>query len=887
MPLSAGEKFGQYEVLSLLGQGGMGEVYRARDTTLKRDVALKVLPATFLRDHDRMARFQREAEVLASLDHPNIGHIHGIVDSEDSRGLVLALVEGPTLADHIEAGPMPPAEAIHVAKQIIDALEYAHDRGVVHRDLKPANVKITPDGAVKVLDFGLAKVLEDEPPPSSLANSPTLTVGHTRAGMILGTAAYMSPEQAVGRIVDRRSDIFSFGAVLYEMLTGERAFAGATTPDVLEAVVKNDPDWSQLPAGTPRYLRRLLERTLTKDRKQRLQAIGEARIILEKGEDAIEAARPGEPRVGSKLPWITATIAGAAALALGYVAYRHNTEEPPPLQKLSILPPNKGSVSGLAIPAISPDGHRLAFGAAVNGKTSLWVRELDALTARQLPGTEDGLYPFWSPDSRTVAFFTAAKLKKIDVAGGPAITLCDASAARGGTWAGDVIVFGLGGVGMLLQVPAAGGAPTPILRPDSAAGETLLRWPWFLPDGRHFLYSVNSTDQEKVGIFVADLATKQHQRVIGAASNAAYVPTLGAKQGHLLFARDRTLMALPFDAGKLQPTGDAVPIAEDIDRGANSLQNQFSASQNGVLVYKSGGSSGGLQLTWFDRSGKSLGVVSPPSNMPSRGAISPDGFTVAWDRIDAQTSVPDVWLYDLKRGTNSRFTFGPSGNFDPVWSSDGTHIAFSSTREGMPQVFQRGTRGVETDQLLTPALGDPPHPTHASAWSPDGRYFIVEVTGGPNGTDIWVQPLFGDRKPFPYLNTSFNEIQARFSPDGKWVAYSSDETRRFEVYVQTFPSPGGKSQISTEGGSKTAWSRDGKELYFIGADRKMMAANIKTGQKIEAGTPKALFDTRIGGGSGNLFDVSKDGRFLIPWVPEDVTDLPLTVVLNWPAMLKK
>ncbi len=423
MPLSVGDKLGHYEVLSLLGQGGMGEVYRARDTTLKRDVALKVLPPAFLRDPDRMARFQREAEVLASLDHPNIGHIHGLVDSADSRALVLALIEGPTLADRVAAGPVPLDEAIAISKQIIDALEYAHDRGVVHRDLKPANVKITPDGVVKVLDFGLAKVLEDEPPASALSNSPTLTLGHTRAGVILGTAAYMSPEQAVGRAVDRRSDIFSFGAVLYEMLTGKRAFAGATTPDVLEAVVKTDPDWSKLPADTPAYLRRLLERMLAKDRKQRLQAIGEARIALENPVEQAFGLPRSEPRPQGAV-YALAALAAVAILALAALAFLHFREPPPGLVKFEFPPPEKGTlVQGVGPPAVSPDGRRVAFIAAVDGKRMLWVRDLDSLESRMLPGTDNAAVPFWALDSRQIGFGAAGKLMKIDMTGGPAITI--------------------------------------------------------------------------------------------------------------------------------------------------------------------------------------------------------------------------------------------------------------------------------------------------------------------------------------------------------------------------------------------------------------------------------------------------------------------------------
>jgi eukaryotic-like serine/threonine-protein kinase len=511
MPLNVGDRLGHYEVLSLIGVGGMGEAYKARDTTLKRDVALKVLPTTFLRDPGRMARFQREAEVLASLDHTNIGHIYGIIDSEDLRGLVLALIEGPTLADRIEAGPVPLDEAVAISKQIIDALEYAHDRGVVHRDLKPANVKITPEGVVKVLDFGLAKVLEDEPPRSSLANSPTLTLGHTRTGVILGTAAYMSPEQAVGRPVDRRSDIFSFGAVLYEMLTGKRAFAGTTTPDVLEAVVKNDPDWSALPSGTPEYLRRLVERTLAKDRKQRLQAIGEARIALEHP-DRVELGTTTAPS-RSWPGWVWPGMAALFALVAAALAFIHFRETPEQTLRYTIAGPESSLVQSFAI---SPDGRSLVI-AAVGGKRQLWLRPMDALQAQPMPFTEDATYPFWSPDSRDIGFFAQGKLKKVPASGGPAQSLCDATDGRGASWSrDDVIVFSPSPAAISIQrVAAAGGLPVDVTR---TKGDQ--RYPVFLPDARHFLYLVRGATADQSGIYVSSLDGKENRRLLTDVLNA-------------------------------------------------------------------------------------------------------------------------------------------------------------------------------------------------------------------------------------------------------------------------------------------------------------------------------------------------------------------------------
>jgi serine/threonine protein kinase len=573
MPLSVGDKLGHYEVISLLGQGGMGEVYRARDTTLKRDVALKVLPATFLRDPERMARFQREAEVLASLDHPNIGHIHGIVDSEDSRGLVLALIEGPTLADRIEAGPVPLDEAVAIAKQIIDALEYAHDRGVIHRDLKPANVKITPEGVVKVLDFGLAKMLEDEPPPSSLANSPTLTLGHTRAGVILGTAAYMSPEQAVGRPVDRRSDIFSFGAVLYEMLAGKRAFAGATTPDVLEAVVKNDPYWSALPAGTPRYLRRLLERTLAKDRKQRLQAIGEARIALENPDrsEPGAATAPSQSRFG-KIAGIAAAVMTVVAVGLGTIAYRATQPAPlRPLMSLSLDVPDETSFS-LATNsggvALTGNGSRLVLTLrAADGNVRLYTRLVGQNQMKPLPGTEGARDPFFSPDGEWIGFFADSKLRKIPVEGGAAVTLCDAPNNRGASWDDDGnIIVALTGAGVLSRVPSAGGAPVRVTKVTGI--ERTHRWPRVLPGSQVVLYTDTAPPNYDDSIIAAvSLQTGEQKTLLRGGFSPRYIATSHGS-GHLIYLRQNTLFAVAFDPARLMLTGTPVPILEEVASSA-------------------------------------------------------------------------------------------------------------------------------------------------------------------------------------------------------------------------------------------------------------------------------------------------------------------------------
>jgi Tol biopolymer transport system component/predicted Ser/Thr protein kinase len=862
MPLSLGTRIGSYEVLGPLGVGGMGEVYRARDTKLKREIALKVLPEPFANDPERMARFQREAEVLAALNHPNIAQIYGV----EERALVMELVEGETLK-----GPLPLETALNYARQIAAALEAAHAKGIVHRDLKPANVKVTPDGIVKVLDFGLAQLSPDrERAESDPSNSPTFTMSPTRAGMILGTAAYMSPEQARGKPVDKRADIWAFGVVLYEMLTGKQAFKGETITDVLAAVVKEEPDLTRVPAN----VRRLLESCLQKDPAQRLQSIGDFRWLLEETTPQTAAQATG-------LPWkILATGFAIVALVLGAAYFRRPTEQPR-VVKLSLLPP-ENTIFGGDLPAISPDGRRLAFVVTTGQERKLWIRDLDSVAARPLAGTERASYPFWSPDSRFIGFFTLGKLKSIDVTSGAVLTLCDAGNARGASWnQNGVILFTPDTRGVLLRVPATGGAVTPATTLDQALGEVSHRFPWFLPDGRHFLYTATSANLEKATIYLANLDSKERRPVLEAASNVVYTPP-----GYLLFVRDRTLMAQPFDPGQGKTTGDSVAVAEQIGYTPVQIQGQFTASQNGVLVYASdvGGQQNG-QLTWFDRSGNSVGRIGGPGLL-SRPAISPDGNIVAVDRPDQQTLLADIWLYDVRRDTATRFTFNSRFNDRPVWSPDGSHIAFRSTLGVGANLYQKATSGMATEEALDKAKGS----KFPYDWSQDGRYLIEGVTDPKTKLDIWVLPLFGDRKPFPYLQTEFNEAYARLSPNGKWLAYTSDETKRAEIYVQSFPTPGGKWQISTNGGLYPVWSRDGKELFYIGPDQKLTAVEVMGGDKFAAGTPRPLFTMHraiVGGGRGGWFDVSKDGRFLMPIPVENAAPVPMTVVVNWTAGLKR
>jgi serine/threonine protein kinase len=864
MPLVSGTLLGPYEIRALIGAGGMGEVYRARDTKLKRDVALKVLPEAFAKDPGRMLRFQREAEVLASLNHPNIAPIYGV----EERALIMELVEGES-----PKGPMPFDDAWKIALQIAGALEYAHERGVIHRDLKPANVKVTPEGVVKVLDFGLAKAFSETPDAACLdpENSPTVTLGATVAGTVMGTAAYMPPEQAKGKRVDKRADIWSWGVVLYELLTGERLFQGDEAADTLAQVLTKQPPLERAPP----QVRKLLRRCLEKDPRRRLRDIGDARDLLD------ETAAPRIPS-RARLGWITAGLLAVTALTFGILYFRKPTEVPRVI-RFSILPPEKGTFAP-DIPAISPDGRRMALVVTSGGQNSIWIRDLDSFAFRPLPGTEDARYPFWAPDSRQLAFFAGSKLKTIDLsvpsAPLPAVTICDCpSNVIGGSWGkGNVILFTPGfGSEPLSSIPAVGGTPTPVTKLQ--AGERFHAGPWFLPDGRHFLYQGIGVSAGTT-LYLGELGSKAQQTIRTGVSPGVY-----ASPGYVLFTTlEHFLMAQPVDGSKGEATGDPLAVfAEPIgSRGVGNIP-LFSASQNGVLVYASGAAgAGNVQLTWFDRSGIPNGTVGMPDRL-QYPAISPDGTTVAY----AHVSVPqggDIWLHDLARGSNTRFTprslrLIPS----PVWSGDGSHIAFFDrpSPEGSI-VYQRATRGQAQDEVLD--KGD--RIKRSVDWSSDSRYIIEEsLDTEKTGYKIWVQPLFGDRKPSPYLNSQFNETDAKLSPDGHWLAFVSDKSKGNQVYVTSFPKPGNDWPISVNGGDRPIWSRNGKELYFISADQKMMVVDLKPGSKFDYGAPKALFDVHID--PQDTFDVARDGRFLIPVPAEQGATTTIHVVINWQAGLNK
>ena len=884
MSIQPGSHIGQYDVLSLLGEGGMGAVFRGRDTTLKRDVALKVMTgvAATLEQH---ARFQREAEVLASLDHPNIGPIYGLLESEGDRVLVLALVEGPTLADLLSNGPLTESEALKIARQVIEALEYAHERGVIHRDLKPANIKITPEGVVKVLDFGLAKVLEDDPPARSSANSPTLTMGHTHAGMILGTAAYMSPEQAVGRPVDRRTDIFSFGAVLYEMLTGKQAFAGGSIPDILEAVVKQEPDSSGLEKLSPPS-RLLLNRCLEKDRKLRLQAIGEARILLDRPLAVLDQPLADPPP--RKFGWAPWAVAAVAALGFAGLAWVHFRAQPPIANLVKFtIPAPEGTTLGNSI-ALSPDGHWLAFFARTTSDSNsieVFLRSLDSLESKPVPGTEGAFgAPSWSPDSTRFVFTAGRTLKKVDIVSRSVQKIAELPAAyRGVTWAPDgTLVLGTARTG-LLKLSETGGPLVPLT--SLAKGEQHHESPEMLPDGIHFLYRRvgGDRDGDSLGVYLGSLdrgPDQQDSKPLWEGTEGTIHFAKGpGDSGFVIYTKDGTLLAqaIRSDGSKAEPA--AIPIAET---GSLSGAPTFSVSMTGVLAYRNGAGTSVNQLTWVDRTGKPVGRFGSPTTYGGV-ALSPDGTHAALQ------SEAHLFFADLARGVSTRVNPGDPSDGSAALSPDG-RIAFSYAVAGARgDLYVRQASGAGIPELLAKS-SNLLHPNH---WSLDGRYLICDEHTLDRNQDLFIVPMTGaDHKPIPFLATSADETFGQFSPDSRWVAYSSDESGKREVYVQGFlpdknPAAGvGKWQISADGGDKPRWRRDGKELYYLARNGKMMAVPIKsTASTFEPGMPTALFDTQLTGFFP--YDVAPDGRFLLNSTVEDskATIAPITIVLNWMAPL--
>ena len=875
----------------------MGEVYRARDAKLNRDVAIKVLLPAVANDPDRLARFSREAQVLASLNHPNIAQIYGLEESGGVTALVMELVEGEDLSQRIARGAIPLDEALPIARQIAEALEAAHEQGIIHRDLKPANIKVRADGTVKVLDFGLAKAMDTAggagraggAGQDALANSPTLSIHATEAGLILGTAAYMSPEQAAGKAVDKRTDIWAFGVVLLEMLTGRKVFPGESVSHVLAAVLKDTPDWTSLPAETPSSIRTLLRRCLEKDRKRRLSDAAVARLeIDDAASSTVVDPHPEKPRGQSRLAWslvaLFAVVASALALAIGLrtppieaPAYRSTilvTED------LSVRPPSNRF-------AISPDGTRLAYIAGEEGPAMLRLRALDGSVDQPLLGTEGAQGLFWSPDSRFLAFTIGRQLKKVDAAGGTPVTISDdlRSSDLGGTTPGtwnrdNVILFPAESRAGLGRVNAAGGATVSVTALDTKAGESSHGYPSFLPDGRHFLY-VAYNSLVPVGVYVGSLDSQERRRVLDDASNVQYA------SGSLIFTRGTTLLAQSFDPTTLALSGEPTPLGEQVQMNTATLRaSAFSVSATGAIVYQTGVSGGGnSRVVWSDRAGRQTAVLS--ENMPYRDlSLSPDGKHASVSLFDEKVNRgSDIWIIDVMRALRTKFTFDPADEFSGLWSRDGVDMVFNSRRQGRFDLYRKAANGTGPEELLHADQFD----KTPTSWSPDRQFILYTDISIQGSGNIWALPMLGERKPFPFVKTPFDEGSGQFSPDGRWVAYTSNESGRSEVYVAPFPGPGAKWQISNAGGGHPRWRADGSELFYV-ASGKLMAAAVRIGaERVEVESVQPLFDiSRPGGGARPYYDVSPDGqRFLHIVLAQRATETPLTLITNWPTLVNK
>jgi Tol biopolymer transport system component len=902
------ETIAGYRIVSKLGSGGMGEVWRAEDSKLGRQVALKVLPAEFAEDEERLARFEREAKVLASLNHSNIAHLYGLEtveavaesspqdpktsgpqDPKTSGPLTflsMELVEGVDLSDRISKGPLSIDEAIPIALQIARALEAAHQQGIVHRDLKPANIKLAADGAVKVLDFGLAKAWEAESTDHSLSLSPTMTQHATAAGIILGTAGYMAPEQAAGQGADTRADVWSFGVVLWEMLTGTKLFDGETVSHVLAAVLTAEPDLSSLPQGTPPVIVDLVGRCLRKKPTMRIQAIGDVRIALEEFlADPEGAARTSgslddevaaAPPVKRALPW---AVAGALLVALTAAVVLRPAPEPVVL-KATIPPPEtmqfdlRPASPGPAV--VSPDGTKIAFTALDDeGRSRVFIRRLDAGKAHALSGTEGAQYPFWAPDSRWLGFFTQPDdvLRKIDTHGGPPITLCPASNGKGGAWNPEgVIIFAPDASSGLSRVQASGGEAVELTERDTGLYNSH-RLPWFLPDGRHFLFVARGVAGEESTIMIGSLDGGEPVPLMNNESQAIYA------SGRLLFVRDQTLMAQDFDPESMTLTGEAFPVAEDVLVIPGASLAVFGASADGVLTFQTGSAVAETTLEWRDRAGRPLENLGDAA-LYRLARISPDGSSVVVQIVDVESGTQDLWVYEVERGLRTRFTFDPLADVTPVWSPDGETVYFSSNRGGTFDIYSKALSGVGDAELVVSFEGN----AFPDSISPDGRFMAV-LTAGSDSADLHVVDLENGGEPSVFRQTEFNEGGAVISPDGRWVAYHSDEAGDFSVFVTTFPVASRKWQISSPNGVYPEWSADGREIVYTDFNGMLLSVQVDgSGTNFEVGTSEELFVIEPPDQGGAYYSLSPDGEriLIIPGVTQQANTL-LNLVYNWPV----
>ena len=895
MPLSPGTRLGPYEVTAQIGKGGMGEVYRARDTSLDRDVAIKVLPAEFASDPERLARFEREAKVLASLNHPNIAAIYGLEKSGDSKALVLELVPGPTLQDRIAQGAIPLDEALPIARQIAEALEAAHEQGIIHRDLKPSNIKVTPDGVVKVLDFGLAKALEPERTEEEVVNSPTMsmTAAATKMGMIMGTAAYMSPEQAKGKSVDKRTDIWAFGVVLFEMLTGRQAFSGEDISDTLVSVFREDPDWSALPDGTALRIHQTLRICLQKDARQRVRDISAIRLAMEGAFESAGSVTPDDVGPAPELAlWQRPVpLLMAAMLLVGlsgftvWSLFRPAPSAPPPATRFVVSPHPDGPLrtAGL-LPqlTISPDGTRIVYGSGTASTRRLYMRETDQLDAARLRGSEGGDFPFFSPDGEWVAFRVGdTTLKKVSAFGGPAVTICEGCTAAGASWGlGDQIVFGTPSGG-LKRVPAVGGEPEVLTTVEPGPDVVGHYWPEVLPNGRAVLFTVWSGSAEASQIAAVSLDTGEVTYLVEGGSQPRYSPT-----GHIVYGVGGTLRAVAFDAERLAVTGNPFPVMENVNTKENGGAANFSLSGNGSLVYVTGRSGAERRtLVWVDRAGREEPLPLAPAAF-AWPRLSPDGTRLAVHIREPEGT--DVWMSEVARGTLSKLTTDPADDSYPLWTPDGQSVVFTSRRDGLG-VYRTAADGRgAVERLLTVEDATDLNPY---GWAADGQalLFSYAMPAGVWNFGLWSSR--GDTAWAPLLDTERMEAQPTISPDGAWVAYASNETGRTEVYVERFPDLGDRRQISIGGGAYPLWSPDGRELFYWGLNRAVMAVPIETEPVFTPGTPEALFDNVYTAPNGREYDITPDGQqFLMLKEGDGVDDAAfqsqIVLVQHWAEELK-
>ena len=890
MSMAAGSRLGPYEISGAIGAGGMGEVFRARDTKLNRDVAIKVLPKAFAQDHERVARFKREAQVLASLNHPNIASIYGLEESAGALALILELVEGDDLSQRLRGGPIPMDEAVAIVRQIAEGLGAAHEKGILHRDLKPANIKVTPDGVVKILDFGLAKALDatasgTSGDAASLHNSPTASFHATEAGFILGTAAYMSPEQARGKPLDRRSDIWSFGVVLFEMLTGRRLFSGETSSDILAAVLTRDPDWTSLPATTPPRLRELLRKCLERNPKQRLHDIGDARLELDEKSGIHLWSEPKlEPARAPRRAWLSGLAVGATLTALiaALGAMMSRPAADAITVRLSILAPPSTSIfpdpTGVAI---SPDGTMVAFvvGDAQRSDSQIWVRSLDTMAARRLEEADGGNLPFWSPDSRRIGFFTASKLKVVPAAGGPAEIICDSPNGRGATWSpSNVIVFAPTWSGPLLRVAATGGVPTPVTTLDESRKQWGHRFPSFLPGGDRFLYAALPGRDGRFDIFVGSLGGDAPVFVGSMEGAPVY-----AEPGYLLSARQGRLAAQPFDVRSFKITGEPVMLPDEptsILDPAYSYTAGTSASVSlaGTLAYFSTPSTN-TRAVWMDAAGRTSGDLNLPPGHYDTVNISPDGSQAVFVR-STSPSESSVWLSDLGRGGASPLSSGRGRNDVPVWSKDGSRIVFTSDREGAQEVYVKSV-GDATPETALFRNGKPFK--NVTAWSPDGKWLALTQLDPDSQQNIWLLPATGQGELIPVVRGKGRDNGGTFSPDGRWLSHSSDDVGRFEVYIQAVPPPGRRLQVSQGGALAHWWTPDARGMLFVDDRwRGLWRADLDLGPNPRAGIARQIANLPPG---ITWMDAMPDRQKFIAIIPERAGPGSITLVQNWPAAL--